>query len=859
MGAAENSLDSSPKKRQGRGFRADDWRGLIPGLLLLSGLALLDGLIGTSVVIIGAYGTASFLPALQGARHATVLISILSLALAVTSAEWNMNFGSADYFVTLGLSGGLAAFGCYAAWVIAQNRRSARNLEILNQVAAAADGSSPLSSTLERITDINVPELADMCMIDVISTDRIERVAVRAAEPRRRELEPKIAAREPSIPEHIVEGEAEVLEPLFMERVRDQDLRAMARSEEDLQLLRSVGVRSYITAALISRGRRIGAMTLVQAWSGRRHSREDVRFARVLADRVALALENAGLFSDLESVERRMDTVMAVLDEAVVINDGSGRLVFANRAAVELGGFASLEEMTEVAQTGETRNHIYDEHGEPLDRGDMAPEQVLRGESPPPQMIRMVRADSGEEKWLRVRSRAVPGPDGAPIYAVSVFEDVTEMKRSEFASSVLAQTGELLATSTDYQRMLQKLVGLLIPQLADCCTVHLPADDGTLPMIAVAHRDPQRAEQLQGLMSEYPLRLEEEGHLQGVLRDGEPIISADLEAVIAAGARDDRQSRMLRDLGLGSVMVLPLTAGPTVIGTLNFANHADRRSFDDFDRRIGERIAERVAVALDNARIATERSEIAETLQRGLQPPPIPRIPGWSVAALYRPAGAENMVGGDFYDLFRVENGWMLVIGDVTGHGARAASVTALARYTLRTAGALTGNPLDSFSELNRALLDQHGGALCSAAAIKLDHSSEGRVEIAVAGHPPPLLVSAGKVTEMTSSGPVLGAFEEGEWPLETAKLHPGEQLIVYTDGVTEARGSSGRFGEARLRQRLEDVANPSQAVQRIDGDLLEFCKGDLDDDAAFLAVMRVETVAPERLRGERATMPSRT
>ena len=223
-----------------------------------------------------------------------------------------------------------------------------------------------------------------------------------------------------------------------------------------------------------------------------------MRFARVLADRVAVALDNAGLFTDLESVERRMDTVMAVLDEAVGIVDSNGELVFANQAAVELGGHESLEEMIEAARSGEVKNHIYDERGEPLDRREMAPQRALRGEVGEPQIVRMVNAESGKETWVRIRSRAVPGSDGKPIYAVSVFEDVTDIKLAEFAQSVLAKTGELLATSTDHEAMLQQLVGLLIPQLADCCSVHLAAGDGTLPLVALAHQDPDSRRAAQG-------------------------------------------------------------------------------------------------------------------------------------------------------------------------------------------------------------------------------------------------------------------------------------------------------------------------------------------------------------------------
>ncbi len=819
----------------------EDWSGLIPSLLFIGALVMVDMRLGRGVVLIGAFAVAPFLTALRGGRWATLTIAILTVALAGASGIWNHNFGSGDYLIRMSLLVGASGFACYSSMLIDESRRVSRQLGLLNEVAEVADGSSSVATTLERITELCVPELADLCMIDVITEDRIERVAVRAAEPRRTEIEPRIAAREPSLPQHIVEGDGNVLEPLFVEVARDADLEAMAHSGEDLEFLRSMSVRSFMTLALSSRERRIGALTLVNGWSGRRHTREHVRFARVLADRIAVALENAGLFTDLESVERRMDTVMAVLDEAVVLVDSKGDLIFANQAAVELGGHGSLEEMIEAAHSGEVRNHIYDERGEPLDRRDMAPQRALRGEVGEPQIVRMVNAQSGKETWVRIRSRAVPGTEGRPIYAVSVFEDVTDIKLAEFAQSVLAKTGELLVTSTDYEAMLQKLVALLIPQLADCCSVHLPAEDGTLPMVALAHQDEARAEQIRALASEYPVRLEEEGGLQRVLHTGSPLVADDLEPMIAAEARDENQAGRLRELEIGSVMILPLMAGSKVIGTLNFANQADRRSFDDLDRDIAGRIAERVALALENARIASERSEIAETLQRGLRPPPIPHISGWSVAALYRPAGSENVIGGDFYDLFRIEEGWMLVIGDVTGHGARAASIAAVARNTLRTAGSMTSSPLDALSQLNRALLAQRGGALCSVAALTLNWSGGPAVGVAVAGHPPPLLLSGGTVSEVAPKGPVLGAFDDAEWELETVELSFGEQLVVYTDGVTEARSSAGRFGEERLRERLRDVRGPGEAVQRIDTDLDEFCGANVDDDAAFLAIMRSE------------------
>ena len=123
------------------------------------------------------------------------------------------------------------------------------------------------------------------------------------------------------------------------------------------------------------------------------------------------------------------------------------------------------------------------------------------------------------------------------------------------------------------------------------------------------------------------------------------------------------------------------------------------------------------------------------------------------MAASYRPAGAENEVGGDFYDAFPAAGGWMLVVGDVTGRGARAASVTAQARYTLRTAAALTGDPLVALATLNRALLARGDSALCSVAALAISEDPTQPVRLAVAGHPPPLLIDGEAVTE-SPAGP---------------------------------------------------------------------------------------------------------
>ena len=217
-----------------------------------------------------------------------------------------------------------------------------------------------------------------------------------------------------------------------------------------------------------------------------------------------------------------------------------------------------------------------------------------------------------------------------------------------------------------------------------------------------------------------------------------------------------------------SAITAALRARGRVIGTVTLGTAWSRRRYRRHDARFTRVLSGRVALALDNAglfadreRAQRERTEIAATLQRGLMPPPLPDIPGWIAAAMYRPAGAENEVGGDFYDAFPIAGGWMLVIGDVTGRGAAAASITAQARYTLRTAAWLSGDPLVALATLNSALLARSDSALCSVVAFALSSDATQPVRLAVAGHLPPLLVDGDAVTEIAEAGPVLGAFSD--------------------------------------------------------------------------------------------------
>lgn len=395
----------------------------------------------------------------------------------------------------------------------------------------------------------------------------------------------------------------------------------------------------------------------------------------------------------------------------------------------------------------------------------------------------------------------------------------------------------------DVDEAMEAICSVLVPAVADFCMIDVISDGR--PRRATTRVSERGGEEAHRLLDERrpstpAWMLDEDGGPSLEPRFFERMDEAALREI----AHDDDDLAALRRLGVRSAITTALRARGRLIGTLTLGTAWSRRRYRAHDAEFARVLSGRLALALDNAGLFAdleqaqrERTEIAATLQHGLRPPPLPEIPGWVAAAMYRPAGAENEVGGDFYDAFPIPEGWMLVIGDVTGRGARAASVTAQARYTLRTAAWLSGDPLVALATLNAALLARPDSALCSVVALALSSDPAKPVRLAVAGHLPPLLVDGAVVSEVAEAGPVLGAFGNARWGLERTVVSPGQQLVAVTDGVTEAGGAAERFGEARLHAELAGSTDPTVSLRRLEGALDLFAAGQLEDDAAALAV----------------------
>jgi PAS domain S-box-containing protein len=787
------------------------------GFVVLAALVGVDVVLAPSSVVTGPLLMAPFVCALFAGPRRTALVAGLAILLGASSPLWQVD-GGTDYLIRLAAIVAAGAFAVAGAYARERWRANADRLRLLDAISEFADGSLPLPETLSRATELIVPEAADMCMIDAVHEGRVVRAAVRVrGVPDAAEVEERLRDRAPSIPARFVTSEpAWTHIAHFRPRMDSEDLRRMAADPEDFAFLKSLRPRSSITAAMTARGRALGTLTLVTAWSKRRYTAADVNFAQVLARRIGLALDSAGLFSDLESVERRLDTVMSMLNEAIVVHDAGGDLVYANHAAARWLGFTSPREVVEAAEHElMSRFEIRTEHRTRLDR-DLIAQRFRAGRLPRGEQVRLALKSSGRERWAVVSSEPIRAPDGNLLYTVTTIEDVTELKRSEFAQQLLARSGELLDASIDYERTVQAVARVAVPQFADWCSVRIPDQSGVLQQVAVAHRDPARVAWAEQVGERYPVRMD----------DG---------------------PRLMESVRPSPAVAVPMTAGVKTVGVLVFGNDPGSRSFGDNDLELAAEIARRAGIAVENARLAGEQAEVARALQHGLRPPELPAMRGFELATMYRPAGEVNEVGGDFYEAFEIEGGWMLAIGDVVGRGAPAASVTALARYTIRTAGQLTGDPRLAASMLDESLKQRTDLLLCSAIVLVLPDAEDDpvRASLLIAGHPLPLLIRAGEVEAVGRPGPLVGTLERPRWEVTSVELSQGDQLVLYTDGVTEARGEADRFGEDRLRASLSGVSNPTQTVSRIESALDSFLAGPPQDDAAMLVVLRPGAAPP--------------
>lgn len=422
--------------------------------------------------------------------------------------------------------------------------------------------------------------------------------------------------------------------------------------------------------------------------------------------------------------------------------------------------------------------------------------------------------------------------------------------------SFLVEASDLLAGTLDRDQTLALMAQMTVPTLATWCAVYTIADQASEPELSyVLHEDEELIDGIKSLLSKLPppdpvptpgarqwtapAEAAHEASLRTSMRSlglGEPLdrLSAGIGPTLATAAA----------VG-GETVVLPLVARNRVIGMLTLGKPTDER-FRQENLELAEDLSRRAALALDNARLYSERTAISQSLQRSLLPPELPEVDGVEVDVIYRAAGEGNEVGGDFYDLFPISDGaYGFAIGDVCGTGPHAAAVTGLARHALRLLAREGLSGPEVLQRLNSAILDE--GARSRFLTLlygELRPQEDGSAELKVvcAGHPLPLrLRQDGTVQPAAEPQPLLGVIEDLELYEETVTLAPGDVLLCVTDGVTERREGTRMLGDDGLAEVLTTCTGltAGAVAARVMRAVERFASDAPSDDMAILA-MRV-------------------
>jgi sigma-B regulation protein RsbU (phosphoserine phosphatase) len=295
-----------------------------------------------------------------------------------------------------------------------------------------------------------------------------------------------------------------------------------------------------------------------------------------------------------------------------------------------------------------------------------------------------------------------------------------------------------------------------------------------------------------------------------------------------------------KEMGIRVVWSTPLRADDgELVGTLGVF-YAEPLEPSDEDRRVVDLLARTAGVAIGRARDAENRTRRLEELQSSLLPRALPQVPGLRAAVSFHPAERGLDVGGDFYDLFALPGeAWGFVIGDVCGHGAEAAAVTALTRHATRSIARLVSRPRDVLAMVNEELRTSDHDRFCTALYGRLDPVAGGvRVTLASGGHPPPMVRRAsGQIETLRGHGPLLGVFPAAEFPEVTVELQPEDTVLVYTDGLIERNPRVA--GDAALRSLLRSLTfrDVNDLIAQIEARALGIPPVRLPDDTAVMAI----------------------
>ncbi len=323
--------------------------------------------------------------------------------------------------------------------------------------------------------------------------------------------------------------------------------------------------------------------------------------------------------SNLLLSQDQLAVILEGVADGITVQDTSGRLLYANTAAARLMGSSNGMEILETPLNElMSRFILMDEAGIIYNLENLPGRRAMKGEIGTSEALRYLVKATGEERWATVKATPITGPTGKVEMVVNIFQDVTEAKQRERDQRFLAEASQLLSGSLDYVTTMKSVAALAVTNLADWCSVDILEVNGSFQTLAVTHRDPLKVELAHEVRRKFPMDWNSPAGSPNVIRTGNPEFYPEItdDMLQAASKGDEENLRILRELGLHSAFVLPLVARGRTLGALSLYWAESKHHYTEADIKLAEELAQRSAVAIDNARLYRESQNTASELER---------------------------------------------------------------------------------------------------------------------------------------------------------------------------------------------------------------------------------------------------
>jgi PAS domain S-box-containing protein len=495
---------------------------------------------------------------------------------------------------------------------ITEQKKSEERRAFLEKVSNKLVVSLNHQVTLQEIAQLVVPYLADYCRIAMVDADQnIKEITVNHKDPKKVTLAKALYENYKDAPDSTY-GIPTILKkgkPEIIEILDDSVLKKYNTSESVLKIVKQIGLKSYMGVPLTARGKILGAMTFSSVQDNRYYTKDDLLFVEELAKRIALTLDNIQLFKEAQDELTKREKISEILSLQ------QERLNLAQEAA-NIGVFEvdlqsqhvlwskQLEKLYGLKDgefKGTSKHWLTLIHPEDRDIVDKGFYEQIKNNAFTEFEFRIIPPD-GAIRWIYAKAQVFFDKSYKPIRVVGINIDVTDRKQAILNSYFLAEASKILSSSLNYETTLQNVAKLAVQQIADWCLIGILNKDNIYEQIAVSHKDPNKVKWAMAVGKEYPPNMNTNSGIAKILQTGKaelyPMIT---DEMIQMTARDKKHLKLLKQLGMTSVMMVPLHAQQKPVGVITFITSETKRRFTNDDVAFAKELAHRASIAIDNA------------------------------------------------------------------------------------------------------------------------------------------------------------------------------------------------------------------------------------------------------------------